>query len=40
MFTLRPGTWSDGTPLTAEDAVWTGETVLKYASWTTSAGAG
>jgi peptide/nickel transport system substrate-binding protein len=30
-FHLRPGEWSDGTPLTAEDAVWTGETVLKYA---------
>ena len=30
-FHLKPGEWSDGTPLTAEDAVWTGETVLKYA---------
>ncbi len=31
-FHLKPGgKWSDGTPLTAEDAVWTGETILKYA---------
>ena len=31
-FHLKPGgEWSDGTPLTAEDAVWTGETILKYA---------
>ena len=30
-FNLKPGgEWSDGTPLTAEDAVWTGETILKY----------
>ncbi len=29
-FHLKPGEWSDGQPLTAEDAVWTGETVLKY----------
>jgi peptide/nickel transport system substrate-binding protein len=29
-FHLKPGEWSDGTPLTAEDAVWTGETILKY----------
>ena len=30
-FKLKPGgEWSDGTPLTAEDAVWTGETILKY----------
>ena len=35
-FKLRPGEWSDGTPLTAEDAVWTGETVLKYAKGPTS----
>lgn len=32
-FHLKPGgQWSDGTPLTAEDAVWTGETILKYAN--------
>jgi peptide/nickel transport system substrate-binding protein len=31
-FKLKPGgKWSDGTPLTAEDAVWTGETILEYA---------
>jgi peptide/nickel transport system substrate-binding protein len=35
-FNLKPGEWSDGTPLTAEDAVWTGETVLKYAKGPTS----
>lgn len=29
-FALRPGAWSDGTPLTSADAVWTFETVLKY----------
>ena len=29
-FTLRPGKWSDGQPLTAEDAVWTIQTILKY----------
>ena len=28
-FELRPGKWSDGTPLTSADAVWTFETVLK-----------
>jgi peptide/nickel transport system substrate-binding protein len=31
-FHLKPGgKWSDGVPLTAEDAAWTGETILKYA---------
>jgi peptide/nickel transport system substrate-binding protein len=35
-FHLKEGTWSDGRPLTAEDAVWTGETVLKYADGPTS----
>jgi peptide/nickel transport system substrate-binding protein len=29
-FHLKPGKWSDGTPLTAEDAVWTCETDIKY----------
>ncbi len=29
-FHLRTGKWSDGTPLTARDAVWTIQTVLKY----------
>jgi peptide/nickel transport system substrate-binding protein len=31
-FHLKPGKWSDGTPLTADDAVWTCETDIKYAS--------
>jgi peptide/nickel transport system substrate-binding protein len=35
-FQLKEGAWSDGTPLTAEDAVWTGETILKYADGPTS----
>jgi peptide/nickel transport system substrate-binding protein len=30
-FKLRKGEWSDGTALTAEDAVWTGNTIIKYA---------
>jgi peptide/nickel transport system substrate-binding protein len=30
-FHLKPGgKWSDGKPLTAEDAAWTGNTVIKY----------
>ncbi|MGI8606375.1 MAG: ABC transporter substrate-binding protein [Gaiellaceae bacterium] len=29
-FKLKPGEWSDGQPLTAEDAAWTGTTILKY----------
>lgn len=30
-FKLKPGgKWSDGQPLTAEDAAWTGTTILKY----------
>ncbi len=35
-FHLKEGQWSDGEPLTAEDAVWTGETVLKYADGPTA----
>ncbi len=36
-FHLRPGgTWSDGKPLTAEDAAWTGNTILKYADGPTA----
>jgi peptide/nickel transport system substrate-binding protein len=36
-FRLRPGgKWSDGTPLTAEDAVWTIDTTLKYKSGPTA----
>jgi peptide/nickel transport system substrate-binding protein len=37
-FTTYAGAhWSDGTPLTAEDAAWTGNLVIKYASGPTSA---
>ncbi len=35
-FNLRKGKWSDGTPLTAQDAVWTIRTVLKYKAGATS----
>src|ERR687891_669515 len=35
-FHLKEAQWSDGEPLTAEDAVWTGETVLEYADGPTS----
>ena len=31
-FHLRPGKWSDGVPLTAEDAAWTINLVVKYAT--------
>lgn len=32
-FHLKPGgKWSDGVPLTAEDAAWTGNTIIKYQS--------
>lgn len=30
-FTVKEAQWSDGTPLTAADAVWTGNTIIKYA---------
>jgi peptide/nickel transport system substrate-binding protein len=30
-FTLRQGEWSDGEPLTAEDAAWTGNTIIERA---------
>ncbi len=39
-FALKPGQWSDGTPLTAADAVWTFETVLAYAGGATGLMAG
>ncbi len=40
-FHLIPNTtWSDGTPMTAADAVWSGETVLKYAAGATALRAG
>ncbi len=35
-FKLRKGKWSDGVPLTANDAVWTINTVLKYKGGPTS----
>jgi peptide/nickel transport system substrate-binding protein len=35
-FTLKPGKWSDGKPLTAADGAWTGNLILKYAKTTTS----
>lgn len=35
-FHLRKGKWSDGTPLTSADAVWTISTVLKYKSGPTA----
>jgi peptide/nickel transport system substrate-binding protein len=37
-FNLKPGgKWSDGQPLTAEDAAWTGNTILKYREGPTAA---
>ena len=39
-FELRPGKWSDGTPLTSADAVWTFENVLKYKDVSTGLMAG
>jgi peptide/nickel transport system substrate-binding protein len=39
-FTVRSGTkWSDGQPLTAEDAAWTINTVVKYANGPTAVAA-
>jgi peptide/nickel transport system substrate-binding protein len=35
-FHLRRGKWSDGVPLTAQDAVWTINTTLRYGSGATS----
>ena len=35
-FTVKPGKWSDGTPLTAADAAWTGNTIIKYAKGPTA----
>jgi peptide/nickel transport system substrate-binding protein len=38
IFHLRPGgKWSDGVPLTAHDAAWTGNTIIKYESGPTAA---
>ena len=37
-FHLKPGgKWSDGKPLTAEDAAWTGNTIVKYQAGPTAA---
>jgi len=36
-FTLKQGSWSDGTPLTAEDGAWTCNTILAYQDGPTSA---
>ncbi|MCX2930480.1 peptide ABC transporter substrate-binding protein [Mycobacterium sp. CVI_P3] len=35
-FKLRDGKWSDGQPLTADDAVWTIDTIRKYAEGATA----
>jgi peptide/nickel transport system substrate-binding protein len=35
-FRVKPGKWSDGTPLTAADAAWTGNLIIKYAAGATS----
>jgi len=35
-FKLKPGSWSDGTPLTAEDGAWTCNTIVKYAKGPTA----
>src|SRR5947208_993268 len=29
-FHVKPGKWSDGKPMTARDAAWTGNTIVKY----------
>src|SRR5579871_3618242 len=40
-FHLKPGgKWSDGKPLTAADAAWTGNIIIKYQSGPTAAVAG
>ena len=40
-FHLRPGAkWSDGKPLTAADAAWTGNTIIKYQDGATAVFAG
>src|SRR5215210_5535404 len=35
-FKLKPGKWSDGKPLTADDGAWTGNLIIKYGKTTTS----
>jgi len=39
-FTLNPGTWTDGTPITAADAAWTINTTVKFADDATAVSAG
>jgi peptide/nickel transport system substrate-binding protein len=39
-FTLNPGTWSDGTPITADDAAWTINTTVQFADDATAVAAG
>ncbi len=36
-FTVKPGSWSDGAPLTAEDGAWTCNTIVQYAKGPTAA---
>ncbi len=35
-FKVKPGKWSDGKPLTADDGAWTGNLILKYQKGVTS----
>jgi peptide/nickel transport system substrate-binding protein len=35
-FTVKPGKWSDGQPLTAKDGAWTGNLIIKYGKTVTS----
>jgi peptide/nickel transport system substrate-binding protein len=35
-FHVKPGKWSDGKPLTAADAAWTGNLIVKYAAGPTA----
>jgi peptide/nickel transport system substrate-binding protein len=35
-FKVKPGQWSDGTPLTAEDGAWTCNTIVQYADGPTA----
>ena len=36
-FTVKPGEWSDGTPLTAEDGAWTCNAIVEHADGPTAA---
>jgi peptide/nickel transport system substrate-binding protein len=35
-FHVKPGKWSDGKPMTAADAAWTGNTIVKYGAGATA----